>query len=218
MFSESKEIKNRKAKEIILILLSFIIVPIASVLIINAGEQSALYNSLSRLAWPEGLLWLVYIWGALNFGNFAFATKMTLDQAGYTKKWQWVFWGIIIASVLLMIVGISIPSYLDPDPKLVLMRSVHTALSSVGFFGFFFVLIIMAITTYFRNENQFYLSAGLVCFTLIIGVFFLVKVSDPDSYCHVSAPSQVLLFGLYNLNMTLNYYFMKIFPRDKIKK
>ncbi len=214
MFENPKEIKNQKKKEYVLILLTTVIVPICSVLIICSGKESALYNSLSRLAWPENLLWLIYIWGALNMGNFAFSTKMTLDAGGYTKKWSQAIVGMVIASCLLMIVGISIPSYLDPNPKLVAMRSAHTAISTMGFFGFLIAIIVITFTTIKRNVRQFAILLGNLCFTLVLGVFFLVKVSDPSSYCHVSAPAQILVFGLYNFGMMLSYFTMTLMKKE----
>ena len=63
MYLEPKEINNQKIKELALLLYSFVLVPIISILVISSGEASALYNSLSRIAWPENLLWLVLLWG-----------------------------------------------------------------------------------------------------------------------------------------------------------
>ena len=216
IFSTSIDIKNKDKKEIVMMLFTFIIVPAVSVGIICCGKQSPLYNSLSRLAWPEGLLWLVYIWGAFNIGNLFLSTKMALDEGGYTKKWRQLFYGIFIASAVLMTVGISIPAYVDSGAKYDMMRTIHTAISSVGFFGFYFVLIIMSLTTLKRNRNQFTLLVCYVCFTLIIGVFALTKVYDPSSYCVVSAPAQVILFGLYNVGLTLCYFTMKLFKNEKL--
>ena len=216
MFTEPKVIKNQKVQELILFIYSFIVVPIISILVINSGEQSALYNSLSRLAWPENLLWLVLIWGLIDFTCFFYALKMTLDSACYTKKWQNLFYGLTIVSCLLLIIGISIPAYNEPDPFVQTLRSIHTGFATVGIAGFLFVLIIMTITIYKRNERQFYLSLGIVCFIIISGVFALVKVSDPSSYCHVSAPAQIYIFSMYNIAMTINYFTNTLIKKTEV--
>ncbi len=215
MYLEPKEIENQKIKELALLLYSFVLVPIISILVISSGEASALYNSLSRIAWPENLLWLVLLWGAIDFGCFFFALKMTLDSAQYSKKWQILFYAMTIASCVLLIVGISIPAYNEPDPYVQMLRSIHTGFATVGIAGFLFVLIGMVITLYKRNLRQFYLSLAMVCFLIVSGVFALVCVSDPSSYCHVSAPAQIYIFSMYNIIMTINYFTMTLFKREE---
>ena len=214
IFGEPIEIKNRKAKEIALILFTFIVVPIVSVLIICSGKQSALYNSLSRLAWPEGLLWLVYIWGIFNMGNFFFAMKMALDDGGYTKKWHKLFFALFGVSAFLLTAGVSIPAYVDRGPVYEAMRTAHTAISTVGFFGFYFIEIFLILTTVKRNNKQFLIGMALVGFTLILGVFSLTSIFDPSSYCVVSAPAQMILFMLYNIGVTYLYTSMSFFKNE----
>ena len=210
MFLEAKNIKNQKVKELVLIIYSFIIVPIVSIIVISSGKESALYNSLSRIAWPENLLWLVLLWGAIEFGCFYFALNMTLERAQYVKKWQYVFYIMTTISCVLLIVGISIPAYNEPDLYVQMLRSIHTGFATVGIAGFLFVLITITITLFKRNLRQFYISLGMVCFIIISGVFALVEVSDPSRYCHVSAPAQIYIFSMYNIAMTLNYFTMSI--------
>jgi len=206
VFTEPIAIKNQRVKEIVLFVCAFVIVPIFSILVISSGEQTALYNSLSRLAWPENLLWLVLLWGAVEFACFFYATKMAVDVAGYTKKWKMLFYGVTALSCILLIIGISIPAYNDPDPNVQMLRSIHTGFCTVGIFGFLVTLIIMTITLFKRNLRQFYLSLGVLCFLVISGVFALVEISDPSSYCHVSAPAQIYIFSMYNVAMTINYF------------
>ena len=214
MFTEPQVIKNQKVKEIVLFVYAFIVVPIFSIIVISSGKQSALYNSLSRLAWPENLLWLVLLWGAVDFACFFYATKMAVDASGYTKKWQAVFFSVTAVSCLLLIIGISIPAYNEPDPNVQMLRSIHTGFCAVGIFGFLVTLIIMTITLYKRNMRQFYLSLGVLCFILISGIFALVKISDPSSYCHVSAPAQIYVFSMYNVAMTINYFISTLTQKE----
>lgn len=214
IFQTPSIIKAQKVQEIVASALAFLLVPIANCLIITAGKQSALYNSLSRLAWPEGLLWLIYIWGALNIGSFVYSTRLALKAGGYTKRWRRVIVTTEIVMATLLTVGISIPAYVDRGEAYLTLRTIHTSISAVGFFGFYLVLVLMTITFFKRNERQATISAFVNAFILIVGVFGLVKVSDPASYCHVSAPAQILIFDLFNVNAVLNYYGMTLFGRD----
>ena len=207
-------IKNQKTHEIIASALVFFAIPIVNCFIITSGEQSALYNSLSRLAWPEGLLWLIYIWGVLNVGCFVYSTQLVLKAGGYSRKWQLIVITMEVVAAILITVGVSLPSYVDRDGVYLALRTIHTLISSLGFFGFYLILVVMTITFFKRNKRQAILSAFMNAFILIVGIFGLVEVSDPNSYCHVSSPAQVLLFDLFNVNAILNYYGMTLFDND----
>lgn len=215
IFHSPTPIKHQKRHEIFSSMLIFVCLPIANCLIVCAGKQSALYNSISRLAWPEGLLWLIYFWGILNIGCFIYATELTLRAGGYTKKWNKIIIAIEIIVALMMTVGVSIPSYPYEEFKYVAMRTFHTSISSVGFLGFYIVLLVLSISMLNRNTRQALLSFGFNAFIVIVGIFFLVKVNDPTSYCHVSAPAQILIFDLYCLQSLLNYYGMTLFSQEK---
>ena len=217
MFEQPTIVREQKKQEFVLSILAFVLIPIANCLIICSGKQSALYNSLSRLAWPEGLLWLVYVWGLLNIGCFFYALCLTLRVGGYTKRWQKIFITLTSISAFLLTAGVSIPSYPYEEFKYLAMRTLHTAISSVGFFGFFIVLLVLSITMFKRNKRQAILSLASNAFILIVGIFFLVKVTDPTSYCHVSAPSQILIFDLFNVSAISHYFGMTLFPVEKGK-
>lgn len=206
IFQEPEEIKNRKIHNIIVGLLVFIFTPIINILVISAGEQSALYNSLSRLAWPEKLLWLIYIWGIINSGTFIYSTILASKAAGYTKKWTRLFIIIALCSLLLMTVGISIPSYADRGEYYQMLRTIHTSISSVGFFGHYIVILIMIGTLWTKYKKQALVLSLLAGFTLIFGVFSLTSVYDPTSYCTISAPAQILIFCLFHVDVAITYY------------
>lgn len=214
IFIPATPIVHRKTHEIISGVLVFIVVPLLNVLIICAGKESALYNSLSRLAWPEGLLWLIYIWGLLNAGTYGYAMCLVLRAGAYNTRWRRLIWALEILSALLLTAGISIPAYADRGDYYEMLRTVHTAICAVGLFGFLVILLLINVTLFGRNKRQAVFSLFFNAFTLIVGVFFLVKVSDPASYCHVSAPSQVLVFDLFNVGVILDYYGMVLLPNE----
>ena len=72
----------------------------------------------------------------------------------------------------------------------------------------------MTITLYKRNARHLYISLGVLCFILISGIFALVKISDPSSYCHVSAPAQIYVFSMYNVAMTINYFISTLTQKE----
>ena len=138
-------------------------------------------------------------------GNYVYGLIMLTKESGYNKSWRRGLTIGAVASGVIMTVGISIPAYLSEDPYYQMLRSTHTAISTVGFFGFFLILLLISVTLFKRNKKQATIMLFLNGFTLIAGVFALCKVYDPTSYCHTSAPTQNLIFGLYNLNVTVCY-------------
>ena len=220
IFQEPEVIKNRKIHNIVLGLLVFIITPIFNILVISSGEQSALYNSLSRLAWPEKLLWLIYIWGLVNSATFIYSSILVSKAAGYTKTWKRLFVIIALCSLLLMTVGISIPSYADRGEYYEKLRTIHTAISCVGFFGHYIVILIMIGTLWTKYKKQALVLSVLAGFTLIFGVFSLTSVYDPTSYCTISAPAQILIFCLFHVDVGITYYLFSMDnkPTQKVEE
>ncbi len=212
------EIKKQRLQEIILLVVSFVIVPIISMIVITSGSDRAIYTSISRLAWVDNLFPLILFWGLINMGNFIYALVLTVKAGGYTMPWKKFF--IIFAAVgaLLMTVGVSIPAYYDPsNARLVALRTAHTVISTTGFSLFYVLMVIMAITILKRNKRQGWLSIAIVAFMIAGGAFAIVEANDAASYCTTSAVSQIFFFGLYNTYMAIQYFFMTTFKPELVK-
>lgn len=213
IFEKPDRISNKKVHDILVGILTFILAPVVNIAVINSGKESALYNSLSRLAWPEGLLWLIYIWGLINTSIFLYVTILINKSAGYNKKWRKAFIAIPLVSLFLMTVGISIPSYGDRGDYYNMLRTIHTSISCVGFFGFFVAILIIMGTLWTKYKKQALILSLLATFTLIIGVFSLTCIYDPASYCTISAPAQIIIFCMYHVDVGVTYYTLSL--KDK---
>ena len=211
IFQQPVPLRNGKTHEIVSGVLVFVILPIFSCLITLVGEESALYNSLSRLAWPEGYLWLIYLWGILNIGCFAYVLELLVRAGGYTTRYHKLFVAMEIAAALVMTAGVSIPAYHDRGQYYLTLQTIHTAISAVGFVGFYLVLLAITGTLFFRWPRQAMVSALGNAFILIVGIYGIFTVTDPNSYCHISSIMQVLLFDLFNVSLLLHYYAISIF-------
>lgn len=210
IFDKPDRISHKKVHDILVGILAFICAPVLNIGVISSGKDSALYNSLSRIAWPEGLLWLVYIWGLVNTAIFLYISILINKSAGYTKKWRKAFIAIPLVSLFLMTVGISIPSYGDRGDYYNMLRTIHTSISSVGFFGFFIAIIVMLSTLWTKYKKQALILSLLATFTVIMGVFSLTSIYDPASYCTISAPAQIIIFNMYHVDVAVTYYTLSL--------
>lgn len=217
--TEKKQAANRTMlMEVALLLTTFVLVPIISIVIVTSGEQRAIYNSISRLAWPEGKLALVFLWGIINMGNYAFALKLALDAGGYTKKWKRMFAVMTALCALFISVGICFPAYPEQEPKLIMLRTVHSALCIIGLAGFFITIIVLTATLYKRNKRQFALSLSMLLFIFIGGIFSILEVNDSTSYCLTSSVAQIFMFGMFNAMLTIEYFLMTVFPNEALEE
>jgi len=212
-------LKNQKRHEVILPLLSFIIIPLISILTTFAGSDRPIFTSYSRIAWVDGYYPLILFVGGINMFTFLYGLILTLTIGGFTKKWKKLLISISSFAILLLTVGLSIPAYYDPnDEYLTMLRSMHTGFATPGFFGYLFVLIIFTIAIFFRNTAQGWLNVFALCFMCMAAAYAIFEVNDERSYCVTSSISQIFVFALYNINITINYFLMKYMPANKLQK
>ncbi len=215
--SADTSIKKENLQEKIMLILTFIIVPIASILVTVAASDRPVSTSMSRIAWVDKQFFLVLLWGALNMGNYIYSMVLVVKKGGYSKGWKKFF--IISAAVAaaVMTIGLSIPAYYsETDIKLQQMRTAHVVISGAGFFYYVAEAYILALTLIKRNKDQFFISVGMMSFTVIGGIYSLVYVNDPTGYCFCSTISQLFLFGMSNFFLAVQYFLMKRFPRENV--
>lgn len=211
-----KTIKKQKLQETIMLLLTFVVVPIASILITLAASDRPVSTSMSRIAWVDKQFFLVLLWGFLNMANYIYSMILVVKIGGYSKGWKKFF--IISASVAaaVMTIGLSIPAYYsETDLKLQQMRTAHVVISGAGFFYYVAEVCFLALTLFKRNRDQFLLSVGMASFIIIGGIYSLVFVNDPTGYCFCSTITQLFLFGTSNFFLAVQYYLMKVFPKKE---
>ncbi len=205
-------VKKQNLQELIMIVLTFVVVPVVSVLITLAASDRPVSTSMSRIAWVDKQFALVVLWGFLNMGNYIYSLVLTVKKGGYTSGWKKFF--IVSASIAaaIMTIGLSIPAYYsETDIKLIQMRTAHVVIAGAGLFYYVAESCILALTLIKRNKRQFMLSAGM-CLFIIVGVLFsLIYVNDPTGYCFCSTVTQLFLFGACNAYMAVQYFLMSQF-------
>ncbi len=213
--------KSARVHEIVMMLLTFVIIPIASVLLIVLPCKALGINitetTISMLAWISDKLAEVYIWGLLNLGLFIYLFVLNLESQQYSKWVKIIFYILVSLSSLLLIIGVSVP-FNEKFPNYQLLHKVHNVMIVTGFALNVIIWILFAITTYFRNIRQGLIISGLTVFFIITAATALPLVKHPDSIAKLSCVTQVYVFFMINVVLALNYCFAKILCPKKPKE
>ena len=210
--------KNGKIHSVLVIVFSLIVAPILSAAIIASGGANLVSTSISKLGWQNNMLAIVYFWGLYNLALFFYLLKLTLDEGRYSKRSKIFFYALTAASCVILLVGISIPFISDEIYEHYVMRKVHNAFATTGFVLFVVVIIALTVTAFFRNKTQALISAGLLGFLIITGVFSVVCVNSPEKATFITAASQMYIFSMLHVLLATQYYLNKILPFENQEK
>lgn len=206
---------HKKTHDILAVVLTLIVAPILSAAIIAGSGANLVTTSISKLGWQNGMLPVVYLWGAYNFALFIYLLKLALDEGQYAKNMKALFYVLTVASCVILLVGISIPFISDEIPQHVLMRKIHNVFATVGFSMFVIVLIALTATTLFRNKMQTLISAGLLAFLIISGIFAVLCVNSPEKATFITAAAQLYIFAMLHILLACQYFLNTFLPNEK---
>lgn len=207
--------KHQKLYEIMLMIYSCIIMPALSAIVATRGEDRAIYKSLSYLAYTEGHMALIYLWGLCFFIGYFFALTLILYSGGYTKKWKIVFYSLAAISTLVIVTGLSVPwLHVEGElaPKYDRLRQIHNNLSALGFILVVATTILLFLSTFFRNYRQGLISLGIVGYLFITSFVAIKEANIVPGPCPVSAIAQIYIFSTILFVMFLQYAFMRTMP------
>lgn len=207
--------KHQKLYEIMLMIYSCIIMPALSAIVATRGEDRAIYKSLSYLAYTEGHMALIYLWGLCFFIGYFFALTLILYSGGYTKKWKIVFYSLAAISTVVIVTGLSVPwLHVEGElaPKYDRLRVIHNNLSTLGFILVVVTTILLFLSTLFRNLSQGMISLGVAGYLFITSFVAIKEANIVPGPCPVSAIAQIYIFSTILFVMFLQYVFMKAMP------
>ncbi len=217
MFEPDKKLpsyleKHGKIHEIVMMLLSFIIVPIVSIIIITLTSQSVglrvVQTTVSMLAWFNGKLAEIYIWGIINIALYAYLLVLNLDFEKYAKPVKIAFYVAFGLSVVILLTGLSIRFTEEQS----LSHTLHNDFAIIGFVLAVVVFIAFVITQFWRNRTQAIIMSAFLCFFVITGVFSIPQVNSPDADAIITAATQMYVFAMIHVLLALNYCLAKILP------
>ena len=207
--------KHGKIHTFVMMLLTFVVMPITSILIITLTSQSVglrvVQTTVSMLAWFNGKLAEVYVWGILNVALYCYLLVLNLDSQQYSKKAKiiaYVFFGL---GVLTLLVGMSI----EFTEEHTLRHTIHNDLAITGFVLIVALLLAIVATTFWRNSKQAFIMTAFMCFFVITGVFSIPQINAPDSRAFITSATQMYVFAMIHVLLALNYCLAKILPARK---
>lgn len=211
--------KRGKLHEVLMMLLSFIIMPIVSIVIVTLTCRSVglrvVQTTVSMLAWYKGKFAIVLVWGALNLALYLYLLKLNLDFQKYSAFMKVVFYVLCGLGMAILIVGISIP--LTDNRKL--FHDLHNNFAIVGFVALVFVLMLFVLTAYGRNTAQALILSAFLCFFVITGIFSIPQINSPDSTAFVTAATQMYLFAMMHIIFAVDFCLAKYLPpKEKAKR
>ncbi len=208
--------KNLRAHQIATLLLTFVIVPIYSILLVvltlkflPGGGLRTVQTSLSKLGWEHNHLEVPYLWGIVNLALYIYLLVLALNSCGFNKRAKQTLIGLTGASSVIMIVGVSIP-FLPGDENYV-PRLFHNILATTGFCLFAIVTIAMCVLLLLRNLKQGIGASALMAFIIITGVYSIPQVNSPDSNAFVTAAAQLYIFMMLEALLALIFLTQPLF-------
>lgn len=217
IFDENKPIpkylqKHEKVHEIVMLLLTFVVMPIVSILIVTLTASSVglrvVETTVSMLAWFNGKLPEVYVWGTLNLALYVYLLKLNLDAEQYSKAMKVLFFVATGLAITILLVGLSLPFTKEPS----IFHSLHNTFAIVGFAFVAGILVVLCLTTFFRNVKQGLIINALICFFIITGVFSIPQINSPTSDSFITAGAQMYVFAMMHVILALNFFFAKFLP------
>lgn len=211
--------KHQKLFDMLLTICCCIVMPVVSAVIATRGEERAIYKSLSYLAYTEGHMAIVYIWGLCFFAVFFFALTLILNTGCYSKAWKAVFLVFASISAVIMLAGISVPwLHVDGEnaPKYDMLRKVHNIVSSLGFVLVFLTTAFLFLSTFARNTKQGVFSLGAVIYLLITAIVSMKEANIVPGPCGVSSIAQIYICCSILFLMLLQYVFMRVMPNERL--
>ncbi len=207
--------KHGKLHGILMMLLTFVVVPIVSILIVTLTAGSVglrvVQTTVSMLAWFNGKLAEVYIWGLINMALYAYLLVLNLDSQRYAKPAKIAFYVLFGLSAVILLTGLS----LRFTEEHTLSHILHNDLAITGFVLAVVLLIAFIITQFWRNLTQAVIMTAFLCFFVITGVFSIPQVNSPDADAIITAASQMYIFAMMHVLFALNYCLAKILPAKK---
>ncbi len=217
MFDYSKPLpmyleKHGKLHGILMMLLTFVLMPITSILIVTLTCKSVglrvVQTTVSMLVWFNGKFAEVYVWGILNLALYFYLLKLNLDSQQYSKPAKTFFYTMFATSVVVLLTGLSLEFTDGPSLK----HTLHNAFAIIGFSMSVALLLLFVVTTFWRNKTQAAIMAAFMCFFVISGVFSIPQVNAPDSRAFITAATQMYVFAMIHILFALNYCLAKTLP------
>ncbi len=206
--------KHTRLHDILVPILTLIVCPILSIILIASGGYNLVTTSISKIGWQNGLLPAVYVWGLINIAAVVYLLKLVLDIGKYSKSGKAIVYSIFALGCIFLFVGISVPFINDELYSHFVMRKIHNTFATVGFVMFVVMLIAITAMTFFRNRMQALIGSCAIAFLIITGIFAVLCVNSPEKATFITAAAQMYIFAAFHVLLCMQYFLTRFLPHE----
>ena len=202
-----------------LVIMGLVVVPLLSFILVSISPESPLYTSISRIAWVHGRWFATFLWAVVVMSVILWLTYRMVVTGPLTGRTRHLFLGFQFLHICLVFVGCLMFPAKDGPETVRFVNYLHDYLTAAAWLLYGLGLIIYSFQV--RKKDRFlgFLGLGLISFTFLSSIFFLMNVVDPTSYVGASAVSEVYIINSLLIYLVVMYvaqlYTNEIRKREK---
>lgn len=205
---------KRKLKKLLrsdgfLIFSGLILSPLLSIILLSISPENPLYTSISRMIWVNNLWLVTFIWASIIMSVITWLTYRLASTSGFDEKKRKRFTNVQFLSITLVFIAcIIFPAKSDTE-TVRFVNYVHDYLTVFAWFMYVVNLVIYSFMLLRKNKFLGELGLGLMGFTIISSIFFLMRVIDPRTYVGASAISEIYIINNLLIYLVVMYVAQK---------
>ena len=172
-----------------------IVAPLLSIILLSLSPENPLFTSISRMIWVNNLWLVTFIWAAVLMSIIAILTYRMAKTGSLEGKKRKRFMKWQLLCIILVFVASLIFPAKDGVEKVRFVNYVHDYLTVAAWLMYVIGLIGYSFNTLKKDRFLGELGLGLLGFTVISSIFFLMRVIDPNSYVGASAVSEIYIIN-----------------------
>lgn len=198
-------IKNTIESPHFVLIMGLVVVPLLSFLLISTGPESPLYTSISRLAWFHKHWFATFLWAVVVLGVIVSLTWRMTATGPLAPRTQRIFLSFQIVNIFLVFAGCLLFPAKDGLEASRFVHYLHDYLTVVAWVLYVIGLLIYSLLVRRKDNFLGFLGLGLIAFTILSSIFFVLNVIDPTSYVGASAVSEVYVINSLTIYLLVMY-------------
>ena len=214
-----EKIKKAAYSTRFLVIMGLVVVPLLSFILVSISPESPLYTSISRIAWVHGRWFATFLWAVVVMSVILWLTYRMVVTGPLTGRTRHLFLGFQFLHICLVFVGCLLFPAKDGPETVRFVNYLHDYLTAAAWVLYGLGLIVYSLQVRKKDSFLGFLGPGLISFTFLSSIFFLMNVVDPTSYVGASAVSEVYIINSLLIYLVVMYvaqlYTNEIRKREK---
>lgn len=198
-------IKNTVRSPRFVLIMGLVIVPLLSFILITTGPESPLYTSISRLAWCHDHWFDTFLWAVVVMSVILLLTFRMTVTGPLAPRAQRRFLIFQTLDIALVFVGCLMFPAKDGVETVRFVHYLHDYLTVAAWVLYAFGLLVYSLLVRRKDKFLGFLGLGLIAFTFLSSIFFVLNVIDPASYVGASAVSEVYIINILTIYLLVMY-------------